>query len=301
MASSVSTNVVSDNEKPVGVRIPWTSLIWFAVLIGLPFLAIIAGTVHDWITEEEMGHGFFIPFVVAYMIWLRREEIFNAPLSPSWWGLVPVVWGFTQVILGTVGADFFLARTGVFIVLVGSIWTLAGFRMVRMLAFPLFILLFTIRLPQFIYSKITFPLQLFASKLAADGLSLLGIPVMREGNVLELASQKLDVVEACSGIRSLISLSFLALVYAWFFDKKVWMRWVLLAASIPIAIVANSGRIVITGVLSEYNKEFATGAYHSFEGWVIFMVDLVILIGFHGLLNRGYAMVCARRGKVGII
>lgn len=297
MASSASTNVTSDKEKPAGIRIPWTSLIWFAVLICLPFFVIIAGTVRDWLTEEEMGHGIFIPFVVGYMIWIRREEIFGATLRPSWWGLSLVIWGFVQVILGTVGADLFLARTGVFIVLVGSIWTVAGFRMLRTLAFPLFLLLFTIRLPQFLYSKITFPLQLFASRLAAEGLSLLGIPVMREGNVLELASQKLDVVEACSGIRSLISLSFLALVYAWFFDRKAWMRWVLLAAAVPIAIAANAGRIILTGVLSEYNKEFAVGAYHEFEGWVIFMADLVILIGLHALLNRVYGTVRARWGK----
>ena len=206
-----------------------------------------------------------------------------------------VVWGFVQSVLGTVGADYFLTRTGFFIALIGVIWTMAGFEMLRRLAFPLFLLLFTIRIPLFIYSRITFPLQLLASKLAAGGLSLIGIPVLREGNVLELASQKLDVVEACSGIRSLISLSFLALVYGWFFDRKVWMRWVLLAASIPIAIIANSGRIVITGILSEIQKEFATGAYHSFEGWVIFMVDLFILISFHGLLNKAYSFVQARR------
>ena len=298
MATS-APDVAGNQRQSPRVEIPWGQVIWFAVLICLPFITIIAGTVHDWLTEEEMGHGIFVPFIVGYMIWLRREETFNTPLRPSWWGLSLVLWGFFQAILGTVGADFFLARTGFYIVLIGAIWTLAGFRMLRMLAFPLVLLLFTIRLPQFIYTKITFPLQLLASNLAAQGLGLLGIPVLREGNVLELASQKLDVVEACSGIRSLISLSFLALVYAWFFDRKVWMRWALLAASLPIAIAANSGRIVLTGVLSEYKREFATGIYHSFEGWVIFMVDLVILIGVHRLLNYAYSVVHAKREKHG--
>jgi exosortase len=114
----------------------------------------------------------------------------------------------------------------------------------------------------------------------------MGIPVLRDGNILELASQKLSVVEACSGIRSLLSLSFLSLVYAYFFDKKVWMRWVLLAATIPIAILANSGRVTITGVLSEINPELARGFFHSLEGWIIFVIALVMLGGLHAIINR---------------
>ena len=114
----------------------------------------------------------------------------------------------------------------------------------------------------------------------------MGIPVLRDGNILELASQKLSVVEACSGIRSLLSLSFLSLVYAYFFDKRVWMRWVLLAATIPIAILANSGRVTITGVLSEINPELARGFFHSLEGWIIFLIALVMLGGLHLLINR---------------
>ncbi len=299
MASSASTKVADQAEPPAEVPIPWTSLVWFAVLLFLPFVTVIAGMVHDWLTVEEMGHGIFVPFVAGYVIWINRREVFAPPLRHSWWGVPVVVWGFLQSVLGTVGADYFLTRMGFFIALIGVIWTMAGFDMLRRLAFPLFLLLFTIRIPLFIYSRITFPLQLLASKLAAFGLSLIGIPVLREGNVLELASQKLDVVEACSGIRSLISLSFLALVYGRFFDRKVWMRWTLLVASVPIAIVANSGRIVITGILSEIKKEFATGAYHSFEGWVIFMVDLVILISLHGVLNKAYSFIQARRAQHG--
>lgn len=295
MASSVPTNVTDHAEQPFETSIPWTSIVWFAILLILPFLGVIAGMVHDWFTLEEMGHGIFVPFVAGYVIWSDRRRVFATPCRRSWWGIPVVLWGFLQSVLGIVGADYFLARTGFFIALVGVIWTIAGLQVLRRLAFPLFLLLFAIRIPLFIYSRITFPLQILASKLAAAGLSLIGIPVLREGNVLELASQRLDVVEACSGIRSLISLSFLALVYGWFFDRKAWMRWVLLAASVPIAIVANSGRIVITGILSEVQKEFATGAYHSFEGWVIFMVDLFILIALHGVLNKGYSIIRNRR------
>ena len=116
-----------------------------------------------------------------------------------------------------------------------------------------------------IYNQITFPLQLFASWVAENLLNLMGYPVLRDGNILELASQKLSVAEACSGIRSLLSLSFLSLVYAYFFDKRVWMRWVLFAATIPIAILANAGRVTITGMLSEINPELAHGFFHSWK------------------------------------
>jgi exosortase len=119
-------------------------------------------------------------------------------------------------------------------------------------------------------------------------LGWLGIPVLRDGNVLELASQKLSVVEACSGIRSLLSLSFLSLTYAYFFDKKVWMRWVLLAATIPIAIAANAIRVTLTGVLSEIRTDLAQGFFHLLEGWVLFLVALVLLVAFHQLVNRVY-------------
>lgn len=244
--------------------------------------------VHEWFTSEDMGHGMFVPIICGYIVWRMRDEIFHQPVRPNWWGVLLVAWGFFQAVLGTLGADFFIARTAFIVALVGLILTLGGFSTLRKLAFPLLLLLFMIRIPLFIYSKITFPLQIFASQVAANTLSLLGIPVLREGNVLELASQKLSVVEACSGIRSLLSLSFLSLVYAYFFDRKVWMRGVLLLASIPIAILCNAGRITITGIVSEYNKAFAEGVYHTFEGWIIFMLALVILLMLHQTLNRIY-------------
>jgi exosortase len=188
--------------------------------------------------------------------------------------------------VGTLGAELFLQRTSFLIALLGLLLVLGGTRLVKELAFPLVLLLFMVPIPAVIYNQITFPLQLFASQVAEFSLGLIGIPVLRDGNILELASQKLSVVEACSGIRSLLSLSFLSLVYAYFFDNRVWMRWVLFAATIPIAILANSGRVTITGILSEINPELARGFFHSLEGWIIFVIALVMLGGFHFLINR---------------
>src|SRR5439155_17159153 len=138
------------------------------------------------------------------------------------------------------------------------------------MAFPLFVLFFMVPIPAVIYNQITFPLQSLASRSAEWALMAIGIPVLREGNILELAGQKLSVVEACSGIRSLLTLSFLSLVYGYFFEKKIWMRAVLFVATVPIAIVANASRVTLTGILSGYNPALAHGFFHSASGWVIF-------------------------------
>ena len=129
---------------------------------------------------------------------------------------------------------------------------------------------------------------MIASSLAETALSLVGIPVLRDGNVLQLPSQSLNVVEACSGIRSLLSLSFLALVYAYFFDTKVWMRWVLLILTVPIAILANAARVTLTGLLGEYRTEWAHGIYHSVSGWIVFMIALGMLVIVHRVINAFY-------------
>jgi len=244
-----------------------------------------------------MGHGFFVPLVAGYVAWQRRSELIAVKPVPNYWGLLLVVFGAAQMMLGTLGAQIFIARTAFLVSVVGAVLFLGGTRTLKILAFPLFLLCFMFPLPAIIYARITLPLQLFASRVAEIVLTnLFGIPVLRDGNVLELASQKLSVVEACSGIRSLISLSFLALVYAYFFDRKVWMRWVLLAATIPIAIAANATRVTLTGVLSEYRPDLAHGVFHTMEGWVLFLVALVLLMIFHQLINRIYRATQRSKG-----
>jgi exosortase len=167
----------------------------------------------------------------------------------------------------------------------GILAALCGWQIILALTFPLFLLLFMIRIPLFIYSQLTFPLQLLASRVAEHSLLFLDIPVLREGNVLELPSQKLNVVEACSGIRSVLSLSFLSLVYGYFFETKTWIRILLFLATFPIAITGNALRVTLTGIFSEINPDLATGIYHTFEGWVIFIVALVCLLAFHSILK----------------
>jgi exosortase len=242
-----------------------------------------------------MGHGFFVPLVAGYILWQRREMLLAEPPVPTWWGLVPLLWGAMQLYVATLGAELFLARVAFVISIIGAVLLLGGWRILREAAFPLALLFLMIPLPTIVYNQITFPLQLFASRVAEAMLSLLGIPVLREGNILELANQRLSVVEACSGIRSLLTLTFLSLVYAYFFDRKVWMRAALLAATVPIAISANAFRVTVTGVLTEYKPDLAAGAFHMAEGWVIFMLALLLLMLTHTLINRIYGAFGGKR------
>ncbi len=285
MASAVD-HLTEQRTAPPSPPMPWVALAWFTVLLILAYFPVVAQLVAQWSTDEDVGHGFFVIPVAAFIVWQRREQILALRYQPAWWGLGVMVWAALQGYIGTLGAELFLQRTSLLIALLGLLLVTGGTKLVRELAFPLLLLPFMIPIPAVIYNQITFPLQLFASQVAEFNLGMVGIPVLRDGNVLELASQKLSVVEACSGIRSLLSLSFLSLVYAYFFDRRVWMRWVLLAATIPVAIIANAGRVTITGVLSEVNPELARGFFHSLEGWIIFLIALVLLGGLHLLICR---------------
>jgi exosortase len=272
-------------------QLPWIALAWFGVLLITCYAPVLYGLARQWAIDADMGHGFFVPVVSGVIAWQRRQDLAAVKLVPSYWGLALVILGAVQMMLGTLGAQIFIARTAFLVSLVGAVWFLGGTRALKILAFPLFLLLFMFPIPAIIYAQITLPLQLFASSVAETVLNLIGIPVLRDGNVLELASQRLSVVEACSGIRSLLTLSYLALVYGYFFDKKVWMRWLLLAATIPIAIAANASRVTLTGILSEWRTDLAHGFFHTLEGWVLFVVAGALLLLFHQLVNRIYRAV----------
>jgi exosortase len=284
----------TDTARPPSRALSWPVAAWFAVLLLACYAPVLLRLARQWYSDEDMGHGFFVPIIAGYIAWLKRDELLREAPSPNWWGLPVVLYGALQLFIATLGAELFLARTAFIVSLVGVLLWMGGKRYVRVLAFPLFLLCFMVPIPAILYNQITFPMQLFASRVADDALTFLGIAVLREGNILELASQRLNVVEACSGIRSLLSLSFLSLVYAYFFDKKVWMRFVLLAATLPIAIIANAGRVTLTGLVSEYDPALASGIFHSASGWVIFMVALVILVLLHQLLNLAYRRLYGR-------
>jgi exosortase len=268
---------------------------WFVALLLASYAPVLLRLVRQWDTDADMGHGFFVPVVSGFIAWQKRRQLAELALAPNWWGLAIVIYAGVQLYIATLGAELFLARTAFVISVIGIVLLLGGVTWVRALAFPLFLLFFMIPIPTVVYNSITFPLQLLASRVSTEALNLMQIPVLREGNVLELAQQKLSVVEACSGIRSLLSLTFLSLVYGYFFESKVWMRVLLFFSTIPIAIVANASRVTLTGVLTEYKPELAEGFFHTASGWVIFMVAMAILIVLHQILNWGYRRFAAER------
>jgi exosortase len=290
----MSTGTPATPVENRAVRLPWTAVLWFGVLLMACYAPVLARLVRQWATDGDMGHGFFVPLVAGYIVWQRREQLANTVPTPNWWGLAIVAWGAAQLYLATLGAELFLARTAFVISLIGIVFLLGGVPILRIVAFPLFLLFFMVPIPAIVYNQVTFRLQLLASSVAETALSAFGVPVLREGNILRLPSQSLSVVEACSGIRSLLTLSFLALVYGYFFDRKVWMRWVLLAAAVPVALVANASRVTVSGLLSEINPALAAGLFHEAAGWVVFMVGLLLLILVHAVINKGYKLLYAR-------
>ncbi len=264
---------------------PWLAILWFGVLLAACYAPVLWRMIQHWAQDEDMGHAFFVPLVALYIVWQRREALLTTAARPNWWGLAVLAWGAAQLYVASLGAELFLARTAFIISLIGVVLLLGGIPILRIVAFPLFLLFFMVPIPAIIYNQVTFRLQLLASFMAETALSALGVPVLRQGNILELASQQLSVAEACSGIRSLLTLSFLALVYAYLFDKKVWMRGALFVATVPIALIANASRVTITGLLSERDPALAEGVFHTASGWVIFMIGLVLLVGTHSVIN----------------
>jgi exosortase len=239
----------------------------------------------QWATDEDMGHGFFVPVVAGFIAWQRRRTLLSIPRQPSGWGLALVIFAAFQAVVASLGAELFTARLAFVIALFGVILYLGGKAWIQELVLPLTLMLFMIPIPQIIYARLTLGLQMLASQLGETLIGWMGIPVIRTGNLLELPSQTLNIVDACSGIRSLVSLLFLSQVYGYFAEKKTWVCWVLLVVTVPIAIAANAIRVTTTGLLSEVNTKLAQGAYHEMEGYIVFAVALIALIATHRLIR----------------
>lgn len=242
--------------------------------------------VGQWWHDPNFSHGFFVPLFSAFVIWQERSRLAAIRPNPSWTGAIVMATGLGLLVVGRLGAELFLDRTSLLLVLAGIIILFLGWNVFRAVLFPWAFLLLMIPIPTIIFNQITFPLQLLASKVAAGVLPVFGVPILREGNVINLPSMALEVAEACSGIRSLMSLVTLAIMYGYLLEKRLWVRWLLALASVPIAVAANSIRIIGTGLLVQYwDAEKAEGYFHASWGWIIFVVSLLMLYALHGLIN----------------
>lgn len=254
------------------------ALLIAALLLGTYF-RVLAKLVIDWWNIPDFSHGFLVPPFAAFVLWQKRAILRSTRVSPAWSGVLLVALGLFVLLLGIYGAELFLSRVSLVIVLAGLVLTFGGARMLRETRFALFVLLLAIPIPAVIYTQITFPLQILASKLAGALLPIFGVPVLREGNIIELPAMSLEVAEACSGIRSLMSLLTLSIFYGYFLDRPTWRRIVLALASVPIAIAANAVRLLGTGLSVQYwDPDKAMGFFHEFSGWVMFLVSLACLI-----------------------
>jgi exosortase A len=262
------------------------SAVIVACLVILYF-SVLQGLVSDWIRMPDFSHGFLIPIVSLYFFYERRKELSALNRSSNWIGLVLLLFGIVLLLLGNLATEYFTMRFSILVVLGGIILFLLGKEVFKTLLFPIVFLIFMIPIPSVLMDRITFPMQLFASKVAAKSLYLIGIPALREGNVILLAKTSLEVAEACSGIRSLISLLALSVVFAYFSQKTIVKRVLLILSTFPIAIIANAARVTGTGILAHhYGDKVAQGFFHGFSGWILFVVAFVCLFVVGGLLSK---------------
>jgi exosortase len=258
-------------------------LIFLALLWGL-YGVVLRELVSDWWNDANYSHGFLVPVFSGFLVWQQREALRAITPRGDWLGLPILLAGIGGLVLGDVAAEYFLTRSSLIIVIAGLTLFHLGAEVFRALTFPLVFLFFAVPLPAILFNAVAFPLQGLAAQNATWALELIGVPVLRDGNVIHLSHISLGVTEACSGIRSLISLLALAVTWAYLMLPGVWSRAILVISTVPITIFANALRVILTGLIGQwFGVQYAQGFFHSFEGWVIFLIAFVCLIGIQGL------------------
>lgn len=299
---------------------PWRVL----VLVSLTFFAyatVLPRLAQNWWTDENYSHGLLIPFIIAYIVWLRRDRFAAEPSRPGFsLGLAAILLALFALWAGVAGAELYTQRISFVLMVAGLVVYFLGLRFLKLISVLLGLLILSIPIPAILFNKIAFPLQLFASSCAVGSMRFFGIPVLRQGNIIELlprnavTTQKLEVVEACSGIRSLMTLITLAVVFAYFTYPRpqdptqrpqqrlkrygFWRSIILVLSAIPIAIVTNAFRVSGTGLLSHYyGTGVANGFFHTFSGWVIYIAAFLLLFGLGWILDRFKPSTDESRGE----
>lgn len=271
-------------------RINWQGWLCLGIALALMTVAFWSGieelTVR-WDKQEEYSHGYMLPFISLYFIWQKKDTIIQSEFSPSWWGLALILVSLVVFIVGEVSALFILTQYALIGVLLGLALAIMGWPAIKPVLAPILLLIFAIPLPYFLEANLSANLQLLSSKLGVYFIRWCQIPVFLEGNVIDLGVYKLQVVEACSGLRYLFPLLSLGFICAYLFDTAFWKRLVLVISTIPITILMNSFRIGMIGVLVDnWGNEMAEGFLHDFEGWIVFMACFGVLFIEMAILNR---------------
>jgi len=289
----------------------WRALAIISAIL-FTYAAVLVKLSSNWWSDENYSHGLLVPFIIGYILWNERDKLAAAPVRPAMLlGGITVAVALFALWIGVAGAELYSQRMSLVLLIAGTVIYFWGASFLKFVWVPLALLVLAIPIPAIIFNKIAFPLQLFASRCAVWSMSMMGIPVLRQGNIIELKplnsvdTRKLEVVEACSGIRSLMTLVTLAVVFAYFTHPRsddgptkggklgflrsygFWRSSILVLSAVPIAILTNAARVSGTGILSHYyGTQVADGFFHSFSGWAIYVVAFLLLFGVGFILDR---------------
>jgi exosortase len=260
-------------------------------VVAITFLVLyypfIQTMVADWDKNGNYSHGYLIPFIAGYMIYSIRNDLKAMDDTPSSWGLVVIILALCQLIVAKIGAEYFLQRTSMIVVLFGISLFFFGKNKTAKVSIPLIYLMFMVPIPAIIWNRVAFPMQLFASGITEQVISMIGIPIFREGNVLYLPETTIEVVDACSGLRSLVSMFALSGAFAFFLDLSRMKKAAIFLSAAPIAILINIIRLVSTAVMAKWmGEKAAQGFLHDISGFFVFVIGLLMLLGFKILLSR---------------
>jgi exosortase D (VPLPA-CTERM-specific) len=256
----------------------WTLGCLAAALAAIAFHAALFELVRRWTTQEEYSHGFLVPLIAAWLLWTRRYVLLANTGRPSWSGTLLILLAMFMHAVGTLSAVFILSQLAFVVAFLGIALSVGGCSLLRAAFFPIIFLIFAIPLPHFIDANLSLNLQLISSQLGVFFIRLFEIPVYLDGNLIDLGNYRLQVVEACSGLRYLFPLLSLSFLAAYLFDAPFWQRALVLLSSIPITILMNGFRIGLVGVTMDWwGPAMADGALHFFEGWIIFVLSASLL------------------------
>lgn len=257
------------------------------VMLVILYAPIVPDMVRDWYNDDNYSHGFIVPLIAAYFLYVKREELFSAEIVPSLSGLILVVAGLLQLLVAWLGVEYFNMRASIVVLLTGFVLFIFGKDVLRVCRFSLFYLILMVPIPYIIYDAVAFPLKLFVTKVSVAFLQLLGVIVLREGNIIMFPTTTLEVADACSGIRSLMSLIALSVAYAYFLKTTTLKRWVIIVSAVPFAIITNALRVIVTGILAQWwGAKAAEGFFHEFAGLAVFALAMALLVGLGSILCR---------------
>lgn len=257
------------------------------LLLAGSYYLVIPDMVMDWYKDDNYSHGFLVPVIAGYFLYQRWGKLREAPVAPDNLGLLVILFGIMQLTVAWLGTEYFTMRSSLIVVVTGIVLYWFGSAVLKIMALPLAYLIFMVPIPYIIYDAVAFPLKLFVTKVSVAFLKLVGVVVLREGNIIMFPTTTLEVADACSGVRSLMSLLALAVAYAFLLPTSTLKRVILIVSAVPIAIVTNALRVIVTGILAQWwGARAAEGFFHEFAGLVVFALAMVLLVAEGAVLRR---------------